>query len=138
MEINELKELIRAKTLKKESTTLLKYILGESERYSKAPIAVIEKLMADNESTFALVVNNTEVEIQKKKDAFKFLQENEELSHYLPKYITVEEIVENLGGLSLDQSGKSIGMAIKVLNGKKLAFRKEDVPKALKLVAGKE
>lgn len=138
MEINELKELIRAKTLKKESTTLLKYILGESERYGKSPVAVIEKLMADNESTFALVVNNTEVEIQKKKDAFKFLQENDELSKYLPKYITVEEIVENLGGLTLDQSGKSIGLSIKTLTGKNLVFKKEDVPKALKLIAGKE
>jgi hypothetical protein len=137
MEINELKELIRAKTLKKESTDLLKYILGESERYSKAPVAVIEKLIVDNKSTFDLVMNSS-VSDEKKKEAEVYLQENEKLSQYLPKYITVEEIVENLGGLSLDQSGKSIGMAIKVLNGKNLTFKKEDVPKALKLVAGKE
>ena len=137
MEINELKELIRAKTFKKESTTLLKYILGESERYSKAPVAVIEKLIVDNKSTFDLVMNSN-VSDEKKKDANVYLTENEELSQYLPKYITVEEIVENLGGLTLDQSGKSIGMAIKTLTGKNLVFRKEDVPKALKLIAGKE
>lgn len=137
MEINELKELIRAKTLKKESTTLLKYILCESERYSKAPIAVMEKLILDNKATFDLVIGSN-VSDDKKNEANSYLQENLELAQYLPKYITVDEILENLDGLALDQSGKSIGMAIKTLTGKKLSFRKEDVPKALKLMAGRE
>lgn len=137
MEINELKELIRAKTLNRESTTLLKYILGETERYNKTPVAVIEKLIVDNEKTYNTVMNSN-ISNEKKKEAFKFLQENEELVKYLPKYITVEEMVENLGGLSLDQSGPSIDRAIKVLTGKNLVFRKKDIRDALKLVAGKE
>jgi hypothetical protein len=115
----ELKTLIRQKTLRRESTDLFKYVLCESERYNKSIESVVTKLIKDNESNFELTQDN------------KFLEENKELSTLLPLYATLDEIKSVLLPLNLDNSGKSMGIAIKELKSKGLSFRNEDIKKVL-------
>lgn len=115
MNTQDLKNKIREMTFKREDTSLLKYVLAESERYNKEPIAVIEKLIADNKNTYEL-----------SKDE-KYLVENEVLSKFLPEYISQAEILENIKGIVPDNSGKSFGSAIKYLKTLGLVFKNEDV-----------
>lgn len=119
MNTEELRKIIRQKTLNREDSSLLKYVLAESERYDKPPVSVIEKLIIDNEESYR-VSNRPEL-----------LTENQELKQYLPSYISVEDIKNSLSGLNLDNSGKSIGIAIKHLKSLNLPFRNEDVRTAL-------
>lgn len=126
MEVQELKDIIRKKTLARESTSLLKYVLAESERYSKSPINVIEKLIIDNKKTF------------EQSGRQEFLEENKVLAQYLPKYLTVNEIIENIGGLSLDNTGKTMGILMKLLKAKNLAAKSEDIRTALSMIANIE
>ena len=102
-------------TFKREDTSLLKYVLAESERYNKEPIAVIEKLIADNKNTYELSKDN------------KYLVENEVLSKFLPDYISQAEILENVKGIVSDNSGRSFGSAVKHLKSLGLVFKNEDV-----------
>lgn len=126
MEVQELKDIIRKKTLARESTSLLKYVLAESERYSKSPINVIEKLIIDNKKTF------------EQSGRQEFLEENKVLAQYLPKYLTVNEIIENIGGLSLDNTGQTMGILMKLLKAKNLAAKSEDIRTALSMIANIE
>jgi hypothetical protein len=119
MDIEQLSSLIREKTLKRENTTLLKWVLGECQLYGKDPVKVMEKLYADNNQTYSLT----------NKD--EYLKENREIEQYLPKYLSMEEIASHIGQLGLDNSGKSIGIAMKHLKGLGLNVRSEDVRKVL-------
>jgi hypothetical protein len=119
MNIEQLSGLIREKTLKRESTTLLKWVLGECQLYGKDPVKVMEKLYSDNIATYKLT---------NKPD---FLIENSELEKYLPKYLSIDEIKSEIQSLGLDNSGKSIGVAMKYLKGKGLNVRSEDVKSAI-------
>jgi len=119
MNTEQLSNLIREKTLKREDTKLLKWVLGECQLYGKEPIKVMEKLHSDNTQTYTLT----------KKE--EYLKENQEIEQYLPKYLSVEEIVLRIRPLGLDNSGKSIGVAMKHLKGLGFNVRSEDVRKAL-------
>jgi uncharacterized protein YeeX (DUF496 family) len=120
MTIQELRDIIRRKTLNRECTSLLKYVLAESERYGRQPVAVMEKLIEDNKKSYE--ISNDQ----------RFVIENEELKQYLPEYISLEEVAELISGLSLDDSGKSVGIAIKHLKSLNVSFRNDDVKNAIK------
>lgn len=119
MNIEDLKVIIRSKTLNREDSSLLKYVLAESERYGKQPLSVIEKLIVDNEESYRI------------SNRPSLLSENQELKRYLPVYISIEDIQNHISGLNLDDSGKSVGVAIKHLKSLNLNFRNEDVKRAL-------
>lgn len=117
MNTEQLSNLIREKTLKREDTSLLKWVLGECQLYGKEPLKVMEKLYEDNMKSFNLSKKNS------------FLEENKQLELYLPKYLTTEEISYHVKNLGLDKSSKSLGVAIKHLKSLNLNFRTEDVKK---------
>lgn len=119
MLIQDLKDIIRSKTLARQDTSLLKYVLAESERYNKTPVSVIEKLIEDNKKSYELSGND------------KFIKENDILQQYLPVYISVEVIADHIKHMDLDDSGKSVGSAIKYLKTLDISFRNEDVKNAI-------
>jgi hypothetical protein len=120
MLVQDLKNIIRNKTLARQDTSLLKYVLSESERYNKTPVSVIEKLIEDNNKSYSISNDS------------RFIAENEVLKEYLPVYISVEAIADHIKHMSLDDSGKSMGLAIKHLKTLDINFRNDDVKNAIK------
>lgn len=115
MNIEQLSNLIREKTLKREDTSLLKWVLGECQLYNREPLKVMEKLYEDNIKSFEL------------SKRVSLLEENTTLEEYLPKYLTKDEIKNYIQPLNLDNSGKSLGLAIRHLKSMGLNFRTSDV-----------
>ena len=128
MNIQELKNEIRGKTLKGENTSLLKYIVAECERYNKEPTSVIEKLIEDNKTTYNICVGMG-------IPGEKYVEENKVLYKYLPEYISQKEISSHLSDLPLDGSGKSMGIAIKHLKSLGVVFKNEDLKEVLNSLA---
>lgn len=89
------------------------------EQIRKDIEAKMEKLYEDNLQTYNLT---------NKPD---FLIENKEIEKYLPKYLSIDEIKNEIQSLCLDNSGKSIGLAIKYLKNKGFNVRSEDVKSAI-------
>lgn len=123
MEVNDLRKIMLQKMKAREDTSLVKYVIAECERFNKSPINVLEKLKEDNQENFRLSGNE------------KFLKENEEIDSYLPKYVSVSDLVVLLEPTGLDNNGKSIGLAIKHLEQLKIPFKKQDVKTALDTLA---
>lgn len=112
---------------------LLKLVLGSLQQLNNPTkddfYKIVEKIFAGNLETIGLMGEDV-----RKNNLIK---ENEILSNYLPKYLTKEQLVENLNVIkhefdNLKNEGQKIGHAIKYLKSKNLVFKNEDVKLLIK------
>jgi uncharacterized protein YqeY len=123
--LEELKSEIKQQMLarNKKVVEILKVVAGECEtlkfkNQNSSPVSVIEKIIVSNNLC-----------LQSRHDE-KYVEENNILSTYLPKYASVEEIMSKLGTVS-DNSGATVGKSIKLLKQSGIVFKNEDVKTAI-------
>lgn len=119
MNTEELKQLIRQRTLSRKPTDLFKCVLAECERYNKTVESVVNKLIQDNETNYKLRPDQ------------KFIEENRELEALLPLYASKEEVSAIIQPLNLDKNQKSIGLAVKELKSRGVSFRMDHLREIL-------
>jgi len=124
MNIDNLKDLILQHVKSKSNkVSLLKFLAGEYERLNYSNSTTVEQVIRK-------AIENNNICLAAREDE-KLKEENSFLKTLLPNYLSVAELKSAVGHLNLDNSGASVGKAIKYLKSNGLAFLPEDVKKAL-------
>lgn len=124
MNESELRDLLTQHVkLKSGRASIIRLILCEFQARAESQPVAIDQIV------HKIIERNNEC-LSFRQDA-GLVEENEFLKTLLPSYLSVAELREHLKPLGLDNTGASVGKAVKYLRSNGLSFLPADVKKAV-------